>query len=270
MSSRISSSSPRDFRAPLVDLGVGARGRVDDGRGRARLVADPDEVVQDRLLRQLLDDPRARSPAGEPRRDDRHVEPLERPRHVDPLAARERQHAARPVPVPELEDRDGQRAVERGVESDGDDHERSLPTTWTYETSPKRWWTVRRAYHATLPGTPTAETESRGDERCVRDQPTAREHAHLADLLPAAHGQRERRADDDALDERAARPEPCATTSAGPRASPARGRTRSRRDRRRAPRRPPVTRWYCASPHASSAAEIGIPLLLVGRRARTP
>jgi hypothetical protein len=26
--------------------------------------------------------------------------------------------------VPELEDRDGERAVERGVEGDGDDHER--------------------------------------------------------------------------------------------------------------------------------------------------
>ena len=111
-----------DLRAPLVDLGVGARGRVDDGRRRARLVADPDEVVEDRLLRQLLDDPRARAAAGEPGRDDRHVEPLQRPRDVDALAAGEREHAARPVPVPELEDRDGQRAVERGVEGDGDDH----------------------------------------------------------------------------------------------------------------------------------------------------
>ena len=38
-------------RPPLVDLGVGAAGRVDDGRRRARLAVDADEVVQDRLAR---------------------------------------------------------------------------------------------------------------------------------------------------------------------------------------------------------------------------
>ncbi len=113
---------PGDLRAPLVDLGVGARGRIDHGRRRPRLLPDPDEVVEDRLLGQLLDDPRARAPAGEAGGDDRHVEPLEGARHVDPLPAGEHERAARAVPVPELEDRDGQRPVERGVESDGDDH----------------------------------------------------------------------------------------------------------------------------------------------------
>ena len=43
--------------------------------------------------------------------------------------------------VPELEDRNRERAVERGVESDGDDH----------ETSPPRWCSVRVAYQRTLP-----------------------------------------------------------------------------------------------------------------------
>ena len=42
-------------------------GRVDDGGGGARLVLDPDEVVEDRLRGQLLDDPRARAAAREAR-----------------------------------------------------------------------------------------------------------------------------------------------------------------------------------------------------------
>ena len=38
--------------------------------------------------------------------------------------------------------------------------ERPLPTSRrSYETSPTRWCTVRRAYHPTFPVTPTAETE---------------------------------------------------------------------------------------------------------------
>ena len=60
--------------------------------------------------------------AGEAGGDDRHVELLERTRHVDPLAACQRQDVARAVALAQLERRDGQRAVERGVEGDGDDH----------------------------------------------------------------------------------------------------------------------------------------------------
>ena len=112
----------RDTRAPLVDLGVRAGGRVEDDGRRPRLLADADEVVEDRLGGELLDDPRPRAAAGEPGRDDRDVEPLERPRHVDALATRERDDLAGAMPMPDLEDRDGQRAVERGVEGDGDDH----------------------------------------------------------------------------------------------------------------------------------------------------
>src|SRR5215218_3792318 len=124
-----------DLGAPLVDLGVRALRRVDD-RGRGpRLLADPDEVVQDRLRRQFLDDAGAGAAAREARRDDRHVEPLQRPRHVDPLAARERQHLARAMALAELEVGHGQSAVERGVERDGDDH----------PTSPPRWSSVRPA-----------------------------------------------------------------------------------------------------------------------------
>ena len=62
-------------------------------------------------------------PPARPGRDHRHVEPLERARDVDALPAGERQHVARAVPLPELEDRHRQRAVERGVEGDGDDHD---------------------------------------------------------------------------------------------------------------------------------------------------
>ena len=61
-----SRARPRHLRAPLVDLGVGAGGRVDDGGGRARLVPDPHEVVEDRLLGQLLDDPRPVRPPASP------------------------------------------------------------------------------------------------------------------------------------------------------------------------------------------------------------
>ena len=53
-------------RAPLVDLGVGAAGRVDDRGRRPRLALDADEVVEDRLAREPLDDPRARRPPASP------------------------------------------------------------------------------------------------------------------------------------------------------------------------------------------------------------
>ena len=61
---------------PFVDLGVRGGGRVDDRGRRARLVADADEVVEDRLGGELLDDARPGEAAGETGRDDRHLEPF--------------------------------------------------------------------------------------------------------------------------------------------------------------------------------------------------
>ena len=48
-----------DGRAALVDLGLLAAGRVEHRRVRPRLLADAHEVVEDRLLGELLDDARA-------------------------------------------------------------------------------------------------------------------------------------------------------------------------------------------------------------------
>src|SRR6476619_3678494 len=97
-----------DLRAPLVDLRLLARRRVDDEGRRPGLVADADEVVEDRLPRQLLDDPRAGAPAREPGRDDRDVEPLERAGDVEPLPAGKRQHLARPMALAELQRGNGE------------------------------------------------------------------------------------------------------------------------------------------------------------------
>jgi hypothetical protein len=114
-------------RPPFVDLRVCRSGRVDDRGRRPRLVRDADEVVEDRLRRQFLDDARAGTTAGEARRDDRYVETLERARDVDALTARERQALAGAVALTKLEVRDGQGAVDRGVECDGDDQVNQLP-----------------------------------------------------------------------------------------------------------------------------------------------
>ena len=111
-----------DLGAPLVDLGVGARRRIDDRGRRPRLGGDPDEVVEDRLGGELLDDPRPGPAAGEPGRDHGHVEDLQRAGDVDALAAREREHLARAVAEADLEHRHGQRPVERRVRRHGDDH----------------------------------------------------------------------------------------------------------------------------------------------------
>src|SRR3954454_7392714 len=138
----------RDVRAPLVHLGVAAAGRIDDRRRGARLVVDPHEVVQDRLGRQLLDDPRAGAPAGESGGDDGHAETLQRAGDVDPLAACEGEPGAGAVALAALEVRDGQRPVDRRVHGDGDDH----------ETQPHMWWRVRVAYQPTRPATPGLAT----------------------------------------------------------------------------------------------------------------
>jgi hypothetical protein len=124
-----------DMRPPLVDLGVRRGGRIDDRGRRTRLVGNADEVVQDRLARQLLDDARAGAAAGKPGRDDGHVEPLQRARNVNTLPARQRQPLARAVALAELEVRHRQRPVDCRVERDGDDHENQLPM----------WWKVREA-----------------------------------------------------------------------------------------------------------------------------
>src|SRR5204862_213295 len=133
-----------DSRAPLVHLGVRAAGRVDDRRGGARVVIDPDEVVQDRFRRQLLDDPRPGAAAGETGRDDRHAEPLEGPRDIDPLAAGKREPLAGSVPLAALEVRNGQRPVDRRVHRDRDDQ----------ENHPSTWCRVRPAYHPARPARP--------------------------------------------------------------------------------------------------------------------
>src|SRR5581483_4938501 len=126
-----------DCWSPLVDLRVRASRRVDDGRRRARLALDAYEVIEDRLRRQLLDDARARRAADEPGRDDGDPEGFQRARDIDALAARERDARARPVTLPALEVRHGERPVDRRVECDGDDHGRK----WA------RWWNVLPAYH---------------------------------------------------------------------------------------------------------------------------
>src|SRR5918992_510408 len=118
-----------DLRPPLVDLRVRAAGRVDHGCRCARFVSDADEVVEDRLGGQLLDDPDAGATAREAGGDDRDVHPLQGPGDVDALAAGEGQAATCAMSLPSLEVRHGQRAVERSVEGDGDDHE-NQPTTF--------------------------------------------------------------------------------------------------------------------------------------------
>src|SRR5262249_35094156 len=80
------------------------------------------EVVQDRLVRELLDDARPGPAADEAGRDNGHAEQLERPGHVDALPAGERDARARAVTLPALEVRHGQRPVDGRVESNGDDH----------------------------------------------------------------------------------------------------------------------------------------------------
>ena len=199
-----------DLRPPLVDLGERVRHRVDDGGGGARLVADADEVVEDRLVGELLEDPRARPAAGEAGRDDRDVQPLERARDVDPLAAGERQARARAVAVAELEVRHGQRAVERRVHRDGDDHRAPLGASnsllqggwagvgvscglagqrqgqWNH---PPIVDATRFAYQPAFEGTPGAETDRAATSGERADQARAVVDPHLAEPVAAVHRQ---------------------------------------------------------------------------------
>ena len=211
-----------DVRAPLVDLGVRVLGRIDDGRRRARLLADADEVVEDRLGGQLLDDARAGAAAGEPGRDDGHVEPLERARDVDPLAAGERQHLARAVAVAALEVRHGQRPVERSVQRHGDDHGRRPP----------RWWKRAARVEAYAAERARPLDRRRGDERRAGDHLPAGEHLHLAEPLALLDRQRDLDRRDDPLDERRVDPDDPQRRLAPPRAARRAGRSPSRRARR--------------------------------------
>ena len=71
---------------------------------------------------QLLEHPVAGRPAGEAGGDHRAAEQAQRAGDVDPLAAGHRAALDRPVAVTESEVRDRDRAVDRRVEGDGEDH----------------------------------------------------------------------------------------------------------------------------------------------------
>jgi hypothetical protein len=151
----------RDVGTPLVDLGVGGRGRVDDGGRRSRFVCDPNEVVEDRLAGELLDDPRAGAAPGEPGRDNGDVESLERSGDVDALAAGESEPAACPVTLAALEVGHAQSPVERRVHRHRDNH----------ENQPPMFLTVSPAYHPARPKGPGFDTErlaTSGDLATIR------------------------------------------------------------------------------------------------------
>ena len=109
-------------RTAFVDLGLFAGGRIEHRGVGARLLADAHEVVEDRLLGQLLDDVRPGGAAGEAGGDHRLPEGLQRARDVHALAARARPlvHGAVAPSQPEVRHR--QRLVDRRVERDRDDH----------------------------------------------------------------------------------------------------------------------------------------------------
>ena len=157
---------------------------------------DADEVVEDRLGGQLLDDPRPGPSAREAGRDDGHLEDLQRPRDVDPLAACEREHLARAMAEPDLEDGDGQRAVERRVRRHRDDH----------VTISHRFRTVCVAYHCAFAQSPASATDSAATRF---DDATSRLPSYTStrpSCSPFAMGSASAVGADDALDERATHP----------------------------------------------------------------
>ena len=92
----------------------------------ARLVRDsprdPGEVGEDRLLGQPLHQPRAGGPAGQAGRDHGAIEQLQRAGDVDSLAAGRGARLDRAVAMALAEAGDGDGAVDRGVQGDGEDH----------------------------------------------------------------------------------------------------------------------------------------------------
>ena len=118
-----STSSGRDLGAALVDLGLLAGGRVDDREVGPRLALDLGEVVEDGLLGEALEDPRlrCRPPAS----------PVAMTGRPSSFSAR-----ATLTPLPPATVRDstarwrrsepevghGDRAVDRGIQGDGEDH----------------------------------------------------------------------------------------------------------------------------------------------------
>ena len=116
----------RDGGAVLVDLGLLARRVVHHRRRCARLLPDADEVVQDRLVGQLLDDARPGRPPATPVAITA-AERLQRTRHVDALAACHRGLLDGPMAASDAEVRHRQCLVDRCIQRDGDDH--SFPSS---------------------------------------------------------------------------------------------------------------------------------------------
>ena len=183
-------------------------GRVDHGGRGPRLAGDADEVVEDRLRRQLLDDSRPRSPARQPRRDDGYVEELERARDVDALAAGERQHLTRAVAIADLEHGHRERAVERRVDRDGDDH----------VTSSQRFSAVRRRTTQPCPRPPGSETVRCRDEVRRGDQPITLPDLDPPQPLPSRTGSATDVGSDDSLESGTPRSHGTHESSAEPRA----------------------------------------------------
>ncbi len=98
------------------------------GSTTARLVRDSPSIrVKSSRIdssRELLEQPGAGGPAAEAGRDHGLAEQLQRAGDVDALASGDRPRLDRAVTLAEPEVRDGDRAVDRGVECDGQDHAR--------------------------------------------------------------------------------------------------------------------------------------------------
>src|SRR5918994_929487 len=114
-----------DVRSPLVDLRLLAGGGIDHGQVGARLVPDPGEVVEDRLLGELFEDPGPGGAAREPGGDHGSPEQLQGTGHVDSLSTRHRAPPHGGVRVAEPEARNRHGAVDRRVQGHGQDHDRS-------------------------------------------------------------------------------------------------------------------------------------------------
>src|SRR6476619_776531 len=74
--------------------------------------------------------------------------------------------------------------------------------TWTLRDEPDEMVDSAAGVPASLPCRADCRNRLCGDERCARNQPTSSEHPHLADSLTPDNGKRQRRAEDDPLDER--------------------------------------------------------------------